>query len=786
MANSNYNQKMRDRKSLLAKLLADENIIVQHRNVESASFDTVARILTLPIWKKELSDDIFNLFDGHEVGHALYTPEPKKFQSSFESRLRSEFPEYADKKELVEKFFDVLNCVEDVRIEKLMARKYPGLRRVFERGYKDLHENYDFFHLQQAEKVAGITVNDLPLIDRVNIHAKRGVDAGVNFSASEKQVVDTIFAAQTFDDVLDATIKLLHAMDKQDRDEMASAESEKQNKKGNQGQQGNQGQSSSGKQDGQSDGGGKNTPNNARNENTVSKENDSSGDSGSDNSEQESDTENDKNSQSGNGSDDSSDKDEESTDSQGSSDDSSDDESDEESNTNNYNSQEGGYSPDSTITTSSRNLSKVDFTTLKNNTNNLVSKTQIHKDEVVVTVGKFDHNDYIIPFKDHLANFKDSSLDTVDVKKRYDNIVSSSRNIINTMAQEFMRKQAAAAHIRSQVTRSGDLDMNNLHAFRIKDDIFKRNESVPSGKNHGMVMVVDWSTSMSGCISDTLSQVMMLCMFCKRIGIPFQVYNFRDCRGYWSNATGSAAIHKQTVANNSGRFYLPLVEMYCFASSQMNTPQFNKAMKIMCLMANAFDSGSWSSGNNRLPQKYSLTGTPLNDAIMVSEGIVNEMRAKHRLDIVHTIFLTDGDSNPSGYHDTTNDRIGAYQPTEIILYEEKSGATISTALDESLLKNNGYHAHTTAQLLKWFRIRTNSRAIGYFIGDVYGSNRKKGFQETDRGGYTQYFVIDPRIMNIKSADNSSVQAIDSSLQNSRDCRLFTTKFIEMIATQTNE
>jgi hypothetical protein len=35
----------------LAKLLATEDIIVEHRNAITASFDTKNRILTLPMWK---------------------------------------------------------------------------------------------------------------------------------------------------------------------------------------------------------------------------------------------------------------------------------------------------------------------------------------------------------------------------------------------------------------------------------------------------------------------------------------------------------------------------------------------------------------------------------------------------------------------------------------------------------------------------------------------------------------------------------------------------------------
>ena len=60
-------------KGTLAKLLATENLTVEHRKVTTASFDVVNRVLILPIWKTA-SNTVYDLLVGHEVGHALYTP----------------------------------------------------------------------------------------------------------------------------------------------------------------------------------------------------------------------------------------------------------------------------------------------------------------------------------------------------------------------------------------------------------------------------------------------------------------------------------------------------------------------------------------------------------------------------------------------------------------------------------------------------------------------------------------------------------------------------------------
>ena len=47
-------------KSQLAKLIASENITVQHNQVKTASFDTLNRILTLPIFKVQ-SGDVYDI-----------------------------------------------------------------------------------------------------------------------------------------------------------------------------------------------------------------------------------------------------------------------------------------------------------------------------------------------------------------------------------------------------------------------------------------------------------------------------------------------------------------------------------------------------------------------------------------------------------------------------------------------------------------------------------------------------------------------------------------------------
>ena len=105
-------------KSQLAKLLATEDLVVEHKRVETACFNVHTRVLTLPMWEKA-SGSVYDMLVGHEVGHALYTPDRDWIKE------RKISPQ-------------IVNVVEDVRIEKLMKRRYAGISKTFYRGYSEL------------------------------------------------------------------------------------------------------------------------------------------------------------------------------------------------------------------------------------------------------------------------------------------------------------------------------------------------------------------------------------------------------------------------------------------------------------------------------------------------------------------------------------------------------------------------------------------------------------------------------------------------------------------------
>ena len=165
-------------KSHLAKLLATEDLVVEHKRVETASFNVHTRVLTLPMWDRA-SSSVYDMLVGHEVGHALYTPDVDWFEE------RSIPPQ-------------IVNVCEDARIEKLMKRRYAGISKTFYRGYNELSDE-DFFALENED------IPSMNLADRANLYFKIGNFTSIPIEEGvESEILQQIADAETFEETLDA------------------------------------------------------------------------------------------------------------------------------------------------------------------------------------------------------------------------------------------------------------------------------------------------------------------------------------------------------------------------------------------------------------------------------------------------------------------------------------------------------------------------------------------------------------------------------------------------------
>jgi hypothetical protein len=164
-------------KGMLARLLATEDLVVEHKKVETACFNVHTRVLTLPMWEKA-SNNVYDLLVAHECGHSIFTDDIDW------SKTRKIPPQF-------------VNVTEDARVEKLMKRKYAGLAKTFYRGYEELNDD-DFFQLGDED------ISTYNLADRANLYFKVGNFLSLDFTVEEQNIINQIGDAETFDEALDA------------------------------------------------------------------------------------------------------------------------------------------------------------------------------------------------------------------------------------------------------------------------------------------------------------------------------------------------------------------------------------------------------------------------------------------------------------------------------------------------------------------------------------------------------------------------------------------------------
>ena len=546
-------------KGSLARLLATENLLVEHKQVKTASFDVEKRVLTLPVWDKA-SNTVYNLLVGHEVGHALYTPNDKL----------DDLP--------CPKSF--VNVTEDARIEKLMKRKYAGLAKDFYQGYKELNDE-DFFSIKDEN------LTKMPLIDRVNLHFKIGAYSMMPFDASEVPLRDAVGAAETFEEAIDAANAIFEFM-------KAEREKKKQDAPTSQ-QDGQQGESED--KEWFTDDDPMDRP--------AKKSDDADLDTPSYETEDVDDW-----------------------------DEPVDQEGYEEPSIDTVKSQESFDSASQSLIDKYADvITYVDFPKINFN-KIIVDADTVWADAV---------NDWSTKYTEesHPNAFEETDRD-------FQEFCNKTTKEVNYLIKEFECRKSATAHARSTTARTGVLDLSKLHTYKFNDDIFQKVTRTPEGKNHGMIFLLDWSGSMCDDIFDTVKQVINLAQFCKKVGIPFDVYSF-VVDGGMSILNGDAPGEWGDVSSNKpGEFYFdPRFKLVNLLTSRVNQKTFTEHCKYLYRTARYYGRRHVYAFTPQPPRFMGLGGTPLNEALVVMESYLGKWQRQNNVEKCHLMVLTDGEAQQS-------------------------------------------------------------------------------------------------------------------------------------------
>jgi hypothetical protein len=585
-------------KGNLAKLLATEDLIIEHKPVETASFDVDRRVLTLPVWDRA-SETVYDMLVAHEVGHALFTPNRDWWKED-------EFKTIPH---------DYVNVVEDARIERLIKQRYRGLNRDFNRGYSELH-NDDLFELEDTN------VNHLKPIDRINLYFKIGSFIDIEFNDTENEFVTRISRCQTFDEVLQIS-KEIHKYTKEMQEQMQK--------------QANAEQKDSEAQD------------NAKVEvrPDMSESNDNTQ---AQKVEQETDTQGQGDQEKEEPVQGRSDK---------SFPDEVEDTEQKQDEIENSGDTQGGEFGDINTARTQRSLdeSLEDLTnTYKDQVpTQYVTIPNMQMDKVVV---EFDRIKSYLDKHFVENNTTDSSNNfIIEHTRRFNEFKKSSNKEVNYLVKEFEMKKSADSYARQRTAKTGMLDTSKLHTYLYNEDVFKKVTTITDGKNHGLVFVLDWSGSMNNILEDTLKQLFQLVWFCKKTQIPYEVYAFTndswkldyledtDTDNYSAYRTQSSNLlvdtWKEGDINIDGCF-----RMVNILSSKARTKDIEKQMLNLWLTNCSFKYHYNHCFQH--PAYFHLSGTPLNEAIIATKQIVKQMMKK--IQKVHVVILTDGEAHQPSYN----------------------------------------------------------------------------------------------------------------------------------------
>ena len=297
--------------------------------------------------------------------------------------------------------------------------------------------------------------------------------------------------------------------------------------------------------------------------------------------------------------------------------------------------------------------------------------------------------------------------------KDYENFKVESIRTVNYLVKEFEMKKSAQLYKRAQVSKVGSLDMKKVYAYKLQDDLFKRITTLPQGKNHGMIMLVDWSGSMDAVLQDTLKQVVNLAMFCQRIQVPYRVFAFSTEYSEDFSAEEQMIRHERAkewtmkklessdnlLSNTRG---FNLLELF---SNKMSHSEFNAMAKRT--LDYRF---RWNKG-------YNTSGTPLNEALAWCYLNLGKFIKNNNLEKTTFITLTDGEGG--ALHSATRSGVCLDDSrSEVINNQYKRIKMRHFIRDDVTQKTYEIGRDSTKQaeaILRMIKDRHNVNTVGFYI-----------------------------------------------------------------------
>ena len=387
------------------------------------------------------------------------------------------------------------------------------------------------------------------------------------------------------------------------------------------------------------------------------------------------------------------------------------------------------------------------------------------------------------------------------VDDEFNKFKKSAQKGVNYLVKEFEMKKSADAYARTAVSRTGVLDTSKLHTYKFNEDIFRKINVVPDGKNHGLIFTLDWSGSMSRCLLNTIKQLYELVWFCQKVQIPFDVYAFS------TQYSGSGGYYSYSGSQGELTNVGDLVVGSDFNLIHYLTSSVNKRdmdAQLLNLWRCAY-SLSIRGSRYDYPRKYWLGGTPLNETFVCLHQIIPQFKKNNDVQKVQCIVLTDGEANGIPVvtefkgHDGEMRKGTSHVGYNSFLRNRKTGHVynLSSSYEywkfaETMIKD----LRQTFPDVNFIGIRiTDKREFGSFLRQfgVNDSDVKKGRKNASfsikNSGYHSYFaildsslVVDDEFEVKEAATKAQIKAaFVKSLKAKKLNKKVLSEFVELVA-----
>ena len=550
-----------------------------------------------------------------------------------------------------------INVIEDARIERHIKQNYAGLIGPMSRGYKKLFED-GFF----GEDLLDTDWDNVKLIDKINLKAKVGNLLDVPFSAEEMVFYNRAMKTETFEQVTELVRDIL-AYTKENTPELIQ-QPEPQKPEG--GETGEENQPNTDAESGPSahDDYDKEESNEKQNTQPEAKSNES--DEGGESTEDKP-AEGDAN-----------------------------DDAQSQGNVENQPVEEDISATDEAF---------------RRKEHTLLDRDERGNQVQVGNEPRKEIRDRMVISYDELAKDRALRTDIATYEYRKDEFKMYMKDVkrnVNYAVKEFEMRKAAFRYSRAQTAKTGSIDVNRLWSYKTNEDIFSRVTKLADAKNHGMMMLIDYSGSMCGTMGQVMDQLLHLVTFCKAVNIPFDVYGFTSSntnlgRDGWGDTSEdySGPITREGEIAHCG-LSLPQI-----VSSKLKKGQYEEAMFHIWLRKE-LATANYSYDERMILSKFEEYGsTPLNEALINSHRLIKEFKNKNAVDKMNLVVISDGDAN----------RVSVCRSREVDYANiDLYGKTIINVDGKKITMPDRGRQGTKA-LLESLQKRFGVKTIGFFIAD---------------------------------------------------------------------